>query len=76
MELISREIIAIPFQIRDEISAVLRLINKYRDVPMFFADACLVRLSEQADNSTLLTRDNDFRFYRKNRRKLIPLLMP
>ena len=52
---------------------VLELIRKYADVPMRFADACLVRMSEESlPDPILLTTDTDFRIYRRHSRKTIP----
>ena len=56
--------------------AVGRLIRRYRDVPMSFADACLVRLVERTDCASIMTLDSDFRIYRQARRRVIPLLAP
>ena len=56
--------------------AVGRLIRRYRDIPMSFADACLVRLVERTDHASLMTLDSDFRIYRQARRRVIPLLTP
>ena len=35
--------------------------QKYADVPMSLADACLVRMSETLSDSLILTLDTDFR---------------
>ena len=53
-----------------------RLIRRYRDVPMSFADACLVRLVERTDRASVMTLDSDFHVYRQARRRVIPLLIP
>ena len=55
---------------------LLRLLRKYRDQPMSVADACLVRLSELTDKSVIFTTDEDFRFYWRHGRGLIPLIAP
>ena len=60
----------------DDALAVGRLIRRYRDVPMSFADACLVRLVERTDRASILTLDSDFGIYRQARRRVIPLLAP
>ena len=60
----------------DDTLAVGRLIRRYRNVPMSFADACLVRLVERTDRGSILTLDSDFRIYRQARRRVIPLLTP
>lgn len=57
----------------DGFAGVLDLLDKYKDVPMSVADACLVRLSEVHPNSVVLTTDSDFRIYRRNGRRAIPL---
>jgi predicted nucleic acid-binding protein len=54
----------------------MSLIAKYNNIPMSLADACLVRMSEQISDSSICTLDNDFRIYRKEKRKLIPVIMP
>jgi predicted nucleic acid-binding protein len=53
-----------------------RLIRKYQDLPMSFADACLVRMSELAESCHVFTTDSDFRVYRRHGRQVIPLLSP
>ena len=60
----------------DNALAVGRLIRRYRDVPMSFADACLVRLVELTDHASVMTLDSDFHIYRQARRRVIPLLIP
>ncbi|MFV9691120.1 MAG: type II toxin-antitoxin system VapC family toxin [Desulfobacteria bacterium] len=47
-----------------------KLTEKYRDLPMDFADSCLVYLAEKLDLNTIATIDRDFTIYRiKGRRK-------
>jgi predicted nucleic acid-binding protein len=50
--------------------------EKYTDVPMSFADACLVRMAEILPDPILLTTDTDFRVYRRHGRQIIPCAMP
>jgi predicted nucleic acid-binding protein len=50
--------------------------KKFQSVPMSFADACLVRMSELEPRSRILALDSDFRVYRRNRRQAIPTVMP
>ncbi|NBB78143.1 MAG: PIN domain-containing protein [Verrucomicrobia bacterium] len=52
------------------------LLLKYQDIPMDLADACVVRLSEIFPKYSVWTVDSDFKFYRRNKRKIIPLLAP
>jgi predicted nucleic acid-binding protein len=55
---------------------VLNLLEKYADVPMSIADACLVRLTEILPAPLLLTTDSDFRIYRRLGKRVIPTRMP
>jgi predicted nucleic acid-binding protein len=50
--------------------------DKYADVPMSLADACLVRMSETLSDSLILTLDTDFRVYRRHSRQVVPCLIP
>lgn len=45
------------------------LTEKYRDLPMDFADACLVYLAEKLNLNTIATIDRDFTIYRIRGRK-------
>lgn len=64
------------FRFVESTTEVLALMEKYADVPMSFADACLVRMTEVSPDPTLLTTDTDFRIYRRHGRKAIPCVMP
>lgn len=74
--LLERGIIVVRYSFEDELAETLRLIRKYHDTPMSFADACLVRMVEKSDNSVVFTTDSDFRTYRRNGRQVIPLMIP
>ena len=76
LELVDRGIVEVPFRLGDELDAVRRLMARYANVPMAFADACLVRMSELDARATILTLDEDFRVYRRNGRQPIPVVMP
>ena len=60
----------------DDFMPVLNLLEKYADVPMSIADACLVRLTEILPAPLLLTTDSDFRIYRRLGKRVIPTQMP
>lgn len=76
LELVKRKLVAVPFQLEHEITAVKKLMARYNNVPMSLADACLVRMSEQYAGSVLLTLDRDFRIYRRLGRQVIPVIAP
>ena len=74
--LLERGLVVIGFSVAAQLTETLRLIRRYNDTPMSFADACLVRMSEQTNDAVIFTTDTDFRIYRKNGRQAIPLIMP
>lgn len=51
------------------------LMQQYADVPMAFADACLVTLAEQT-GGPVLTLDSDFRIYRAHGDRRLQVIMP
>jgi predicted nucleic acid-binding protein len=51
-------------------------LEKYGDMPMSFADACLVRMTETLNDPMLLTTDGDFRIYRRHGRQTVPCMLP
>jgi predicted nucleic acid-binding protein len=74
--LLRRGVVVLRFDLGDELEAVLVLMDKYANVPMSLADACLVRMSETLSDPIVLTTDADFRIYRRHSRQVIPCLMP
>lgn len=76
LELFERGLLAIPSRLEDEFSAIKILLDKYQNIPMSLADGCLVRMAEQISDSVVFTLDSDFKIYRKNRRRVIPTIMP
>lgn len=66
----------LPFLVRDHHTAIHELMVRYASVPMSFADACLVRMSELWPEASIFTLDSDFRVYRRNRRQALPLICP
>jgi predicted nucleic acid-binding protein len=76
LKMLSDGALQIDFSLSDEVSEIKKLIKKYDSVPMDFADACIVRMSELIENSIVFTVDGDFLIYRKNGKKEIPLIYP
>ena len=74
--LLRRRAVVSAFHLGDAPAEVLKLMQKYADVPMSFADACLVRMTEILPDPVLLTTDTDFRIYRRHSRKTIPCNLP
>ena len=53
----------------DDFQRIIELIVKYSDLPMDFADACLVFLGEKLNVSKIATIDRDFDIYKLKERK-------
>ena len=76
LNLLTNHVIEIDFPLSNELVAVRSLMKKFATMPMAFADACLVHMSELQTSRALLTLDSDFRINRRNRRQVIPAIMP
>lgn len=61
--------------IEREAGAITALMQRYADLPMSLADACMVRLAE-IQPGPLCTLDGDFRVYRRNGRTPLELIVP
>ena len=70
--LLQRRAVLTRFDFNDDMDSVLKLLQKYADVPMSLADACLVRMTETLSDPLVLTTDSDFRVYRRHSRQVIP----
>jgi len=74
--LLRRRAVVIAFKLAENAEPVTKLIEKYSDVPMSLADACLVRMTETLADPIILTTDKDFRVYRRHSRQVVPCVMP
>jgi predicted nucleic acid-binding protein len=75
-EMLLNGVFDVSFSFAHECRHVVALRRSYRDVPMSLADACLVRLPELHPKFPVLTLNSDFRFYRRNKRQMIPIIAP
>ena len=66
----------IAFRTDEHIAELRTLLRKYRDQPMSFADACIVRMAELYDRHAVFTLDSDFSVYRKHGRAPLTLVRP
>ena len=65
------------FDVNRSADRVARLMKKYADQPMDFADACIVTMSEQFSNCLVVTLDHDdFTVYRRHEREVVPFISP
>lgn len=76
IEFVARRILEIPFRVEAHARSLASLLEKYADVPMSLADACLVRMSELREDCVVWTLDKHFRLYRRHGRQVIATLMP
>ena len=74
--LLRRRALLVAFELADSVEPVVRLIEKYSDVPMSLADACLVRMTETLADPVILTTDQDFQVYRRHSRQVVPCVTP
>jgi uncharacterized protein len=74
--LLRRGSVRVAFEASHHIEPILKLMQKYADVPMGLADACLVRMTETLADPIVLTTDADFRVYRRHSRHVVPCVTP
>jgi len=75
LENVDRGIFQIPYRLTGNASGVLKLMRKYADAPMDFADACLVDMASDYQTGRIFTLDADFRTYRWGRNRPFELLL-
>jgi predicted nucleic acid-binding protein len=75
-ELLRRRSVLVAFDLAQHLETVLKLVEKYADVPMSLADACLVRMTDILADPIILTTDTDFHIYRRHSRRIVPCVMP
>ena len=68
--------VSVPFQFSRDSDQVLSLLDRYADLPMDFADACVVCLCERASLPVFTTDTRDFQIYRLPNRAPLPLILP
>ena len=76
VEMISEEFIALSFDCSDHLPHLADLAKRYADRQPDLADLCLIRMSELYPHHSVITVDEDFRVYRRNKREVIPLICP
>ena len=76
LELVHRGALRVAFRIEEHVGALRALLQKYSDLPMSLADACIVCMAEIYDRHAVLTLDFDFLIYRKHGRAPLLLIQP
>ena len=74
--LLRRRSMLVGFELAQNLEPVLKLMQKYADISMSLADACLVRMTETLPDPLILTTDADFRVYRRHSRHVVPCVTP
>jgi predicted nucleic acid-binding protein len=75
LENVERGNFLVPYRVTGRTAKLVRLIKKYSDQPMDFADACLLDLADELGSGRILTLDSDFRIYRWGRNRSFELLL-
>lgn len=76
LALVSAGMLEVSFDCSQHIEKLQELADRYADRHPDLADLCLICMSELHPHHTVVTVDDDFRVYRRNKREAIPLLCP
>jgi predicted nucleic acid-binding protein len=76
LEMIADELVTLAFDCNDHLQQLAVLAKLYADRQPDLADLCLIRMSELYPHHRVITVDQDFRVYRRNKREVIPLISP
>ncbi|MGB8341135.1 MAG: hypothetical protein WCE51_06060 [Chthoniobacterales bacterium] len=76
LEMIAEDLVALAFDCNDHLPQLAVLAARYADRQPDLADLCLIRMSELYPQHSIVTVDRDFRLYRRNKREVIPIIMP
>ena len=74
LDMIQRGVVFIAPLTDQDVPRVRVLMEKYKDVPMDFADAALVRIAEREAILDMFTLDRDFTIYRASRGRHFSIL--
>jgi uncharacterized protein len=75
---VAQGVFRIALNVEKEAAAIATLMQRYADLPMSLADACLVRMAENSSSAScpICTLDGDFRVYRRHGRTPLDLIIP
>ena len=76
LRMLETGLVRLAFDIESHRQELLELSRRFADRQPDLADLCLIRLSELNPHYPVITVDGDFRVYRRNRREVIPVIMP
>jgi predicted nucleic acid-binding protein len=75
LENVAQGVFLLLYRAAPRASALRALLKKYADVPMDFADACLVDMAAELGTGRILTLDRDFQVYRWGRHRPFEFLL-
>ena len=76
LALVTAGMLEVGFDFSQNLAKLHELALRYADRHPDLADLCLIRMSEIHPHHRVITVDEDFRVYRRNKREVIPLLYP
>ena len=76
LEMISEELVQLDFVCNDHLAHLAALAKHYKDRKPDLADLCLIRMRELHPKHSVITADEDFRVYRRNKREAMPVISP
>jgi predicted nucleic acid-binding protein len=77
LEFVRQGLVTSALDVVDHLPRLLQIARRFQDRTPDLADVCLIRLSELYPQYPVITTDvRDFRVYRRNRREVIPLIVP
>jgi len=76
LEMISEELIRLAFNCNEHLPQLAALARRYKNRKPDLADLCLIRMSELHPKHSIITVDEDFHVYRRNKREVIPTISP
>jgi predicted nucleic acid-binding protein len=76
LDMLQNGMLHLAFNFAMQLERLHDLATRYADRRPDLADICLIRMSELYPRHIVITVDEDFRVYRRNKREAIPLLTP
>lgn len=75
LENVESGVFLVPYRLTGNAANIARLMKKYADLPMDFADACLVDMAGDFQTGRVLTLDRDFEIYRWGKNRPFEILL-
>jgi predicted nucleic acid-binding protein len=77
LAMVANGLVAVSFACAEHLTHLAELARRFRDRTPDLADLCLIRMSELYPRHAVITVDrDDFRVYRRNKREMIPTIVP